>query len=125
MNTPHMVDSADYGFTPVGGRVCKETDGGVPRAAAEPGIEALGSCVTGKVRCSCSPSLTFTTKGYVTTAQHNTTRLGRNTKSTASQHLREFVGVSSWSVRNPCFFFMCVSDYFCLCVKIGINLASD
>lgn len=114
MNTQHMVDSADYGFTPVGGRVCKETDG-VPRAAAEPGIEALGSCVTGKVRCSCSHSLTFTTKGYVTTAQHNTTRLGRNTKSTASQHLWEFVEFSSWSFRNPCFF-SCVCLIISVCV---------
>lgn len=111
-----MVDSADYGFTPVGGRVCKETDGGVPRAAAEPGIEALGSCVTGKVRCPCSHSLTFTTKGYATAAQHNTTRLGRNTKSTASQHLREFVEVSSWSVRNPCVFFPCMCLIISVCV---------
>lgn len=112
MNTQHMVDSADYGFTPVGGRVCKETDGGVPRAAAEPGIEALGSCVTGKVRCSCSHSLTFTTKGYVTTAQHNTTRLGRNTKSTASQHLRES-HLGQLGTHFFFCFFMCVSDYFC------------
>lgn len=119
MNTQHMVDSADYGFTPVGGRVCKETDGGVLRAAVEPGIEALGSCVTGKVRCSCSHSLTFTTKGYVTTAQHNTTPLRRNTKSTASQHLREFVEFSSWSVRNPwffCYFFSCV----CLIISVSV-----
>lgn len=27
--TQHMVNSNDYGFTPVGGRVCKETDFGV------------------------------------------------------------------------------------------------
>lgn len=26
MNTQHMVESNAYGFTPVGGRVCKETD---------------------------------------------------------------------------------------------------
>lgn len=28
-----MVDSTDYGFTPVGGRVGKGTDGGVLKAA--------------------------------------------------------------------------------------------
>lgn len=33
MNTQHMVESTDYRFTPVGGRVCKETDSGVLKAA--------------------------------------------------------------------------------------------
>lgn len=42
MNTQHMVACADYGFTPVGGRVCKETDGSDPRAA--PGAAHLVCC---------------------------------------------------------------------------------
>lgn len=32
MSTQHMVSSNDYRFTPVGGRVCKETDFGVMKA---------------------------------------------------------------------------------------------
>lgn len=40
MNAQHMADSNDYGFTPVGGRVCKETDLGVMKTIS-PRIEPL------------------------------------------------------------------------------------
>lgn len=57
MNTQHMVDSNDYGFTPVGGRVCKETDLGVMKATISLRSEPLTSCNTRK---SYMFSLTFT-----------------------------------------------------------------
>lgn len=52
-----MVDSNDYGFTPVGGRVCKETDLGVMKATISLRSEPLTSCNTRK---SYMFSLTFT-----------------------------------------------------------------
>lgn len=36
MDTQHMVSCYDYGLTPVGGGVCKETDLGVMKATMEP-----------------------------------------------------------------------------------------
>lgn len=41
MSTQHMVNSNDYRFTPVGGRVCKETDLGVMKATIWLRIEPL------------------------------------------------------------------------------------
>lgn len=39
MSTQHMVSSNDYGCTPVGGRVCKETDLVVMKAIIQAGSE--------------------------------------------------------------------------------------
>lgn len=48
MSTQHMVSSNDYECTPVGGRVCKETDLVVMRAIIQPGSEPRCSWNIGK-----------------------------------------------------------------------------
>lgn len=60
MNTQHMGESNDYGFAPVGGGVCKETDLSVMKAAICPRMEHLAWCNTEK-------SYMFGTEGYIST----------------------------------------------------------
>lgn len=66
MNTQHMVASNDYRFTPVGGRVCKETD-----PAATIGWSSSLHAIQVEVRCSCLHSLTFSTRDCIRSALHS------------------------------------------------------
>lgn len=106
MSTQHMVSSNDYGFTPVGGRLCKETDLSALKATIQLEMEPLHSCNTRKkVPYSCSHPLTFTTKGY--------------SSSTARERADIHLPLQQWSLplQLRCWTFESFGCFFCVCLE--------